>query len=581
MAFVHKDEAVKYPYFRDSITKSDIKKRCQKLKKEVKYLFRLSHKPFQVRGFNPNKHLSTNFRGKPHQILGKYHEAYDQLTDYYTEDARIRARFGSYRSVKENFDLFGPLLKQRSNTKTPHQFREYLFKTLKSCHNFRPSLAAWFYDFFNANSILDTSSGWGDRLLAACALDKTYLGMDPNRALTEGYNNIIKDLGSTQKHCVLTSGSEYLPTPLLEESMKTLKVKAFDLLFTSPPYFDYETYADHAQSMNQHKNEHSWLVHYMFRTLKRHVPRIKPNGHVVIYLQDVNEYDLIAPLISLLEHYQILHFEGMMAGENRLPYLIFKKVDNQFPKKLGNRYPDILESANRLIQFPDILDTEPTVQFSKKEILDVGPGSCTRRALTKHLLSSDAKIVHHVTSKCCPYVLHLAKTCQAVGKELVLYVDEYELTWSRKGKLVKEHPVKESQDFFEAMKLCKVVRSKRKNMFMDPETFLRAQVRSSPGDLILPFDVNKSNMTNLVETIHECLPFWNLDCNFEGSINIKKIHSKTYLASLKRVFPKASFSNTRVLFFLGDRLLPPSSFSGYTFASDPFVLNMFGGSFVL
>ena len=40
--------------------------------------------------------------------------------------------------------------------------------------------ACWTYKFFNANTVLDPFSGWGDRCIAAMSMNVDYTGCDSN-----------------------------------------------------------------------------------------------------------------------------------------------------------------------------------------------------------------------------------------------------------------------------------------------------------------------------------------------------------------------------------------------------------------
>ena len=48
---------------------------------------------------------------------------------------------------------------------------------------FPPFLAGQIYKYFDATNILDPYAGWGDRCIAAMALDINYIGIDSNTHL--------------------------------------------------------------------------------------------------------------------------------------------------------------------------------------------------------------------------------------------------------------------------------------------------------------------------------------------------------------------------------------------------------------
>lgn len=98
---------------------------------------------------------------------------------------------------------------------------------------FKPEAAKTFYEMFNAKHVLDLSSGWGDRLAGFCASSaKSYVGLDPNENLIEGYAKQKALYGKGKDITMVCTGSEdYKPK------------RKFDTIFTSPPYFNIERYS--------------------------------------------------------------------------------------------------------------------------------------------------------------------------------------------------------------------------------------------------------------------------------------------------------------------------------------------------
>jgi hypothetical protein len=115
-------------------------------------------------------------------------------------------------------------------------------KVLRSCiglrkyiaSQFRPSTAKAVYDYFGAVDVLDFSSGWGDRLCGFLASDaKSYVGIDPNERLFNNYTRMIDDFNVPNKKVEMFNCCA-------EKAMLTKR--KFDLVFTSPPYFNIERY---------------------------------------------------------------------------------------------------------------------------------------------------------------------------------------------------------------------------------------------------------------------------------------------------------------------------------------------------
>ena len=127
---------------------------------------------------------------------------------------------------------------------------------------FKPLVAKCIYDHYQAKKVIDISCGWGDRLAGFyCSKADEYLGCDPNGASYELYKEQCKEY------------EEVLSTPLFPVDIKfedhgdwfeitgNKRVRIYnrpaedidwkavadekhDLMFTSPPYFGIEKYAE-------------------------------------------------------------------------------------------------------------------------------------------------------------------------------------------------------------------------------------------------------------------------------------------------------------------------------------------------
>jgi 16S rRNA G966 N2-methylase RsmD len=161
--------------------------------------------------------------------------------------------------------------------------------TLRSCialrkyiaSQFRPSAAKAIYEYFNAKTVLDFSSGWGDRLTAAMATDnlKSYVGIDPNTNLTLGYAKQIETFNTNKNIRMIMKPAE--------EALLTLEYSP-DLVFTSPPYFIIERYSkDSTQSWQRYKKLNAWLDNFLFPVIEKSWELLQVNGHMVINISDV------------------------------------------------------------------------------------------------------------------------------------------------------------------------------------------------------------------------------------------------------------------------------------------------------
>ena len=102
---------------------------------------------------------------------------------------------------------------------------------------FKPVVAKTIYDMTKANTVLDTSCGWGDRLAGFFASNATeYYGCDPNPNTYKQYMKQIEEYSKffpNKKVKIYNCGAENLPYDELPD---------IDCAFTSPPYFSTERY---------------------------------------------------------------------------------------------------------------------------------------------------------------------------------------------------------------------------------------------------------------------------------------------------------------------------------------------------
>lgn len=177
-------------------------------------------------------------------------------------NSRIGSKFIHYFTMKERFETKG---RQNKSFYEIWENREELYKTkyiqtLKkyyvdtkqyineehfflvvsrlyygSITIFKASTALNIYRRFKPTSVLDMTMGWGGRLVGACALNVlAYTGIDLNEKLKTPYDemvDVLKDYTNTKI------------TLLFEDALKVDYDKMdYDLVLTSPPYYNIELY---------------------------------------------------------------------------------------------------------------------------------------------------------------------------------------------------------------------------------------------------------------------------------------------------------------------------------------------------
>ena len=155
----------------------------------------------------------------------------------------------------------------------------------KIATTFSPVYARAIYEYFNAKIVLDPSAGWGDRMIGAFYAGVTeYIGFDPNRDLREGYIKIMELLGVSLKELTpdsLIFNNNYKIYSLpFEIGSVNLTKNYFDLVFTSPPFFDYEIYNPNNPTYKD------WITEFYTPLVVNSVNALKSNGNLALYIGD-------------------------------------------------------------------------------------------------------------------------------------------------------------------------------------------------------------------------------------------------------------------------------------------------------
>lgn len=217
----------------------------------------------------------------------------NKASDYFHQIERWKCDATGYPSAQKTWDnekfrltLFKALFSLKVKEINPQILRNIISLRKYIASQFRPSAAKTIYEHFNAESVLDFSMGWGDRILGARTSNcvKNYVGFDPNINLLDGYINQIQSYHKLNGSKIIN----YKLFPNCAEDSSIGLNDTFDLIFTSPPYFDKEKY-DHSelQSFKKYKNFDSWMKNFLFKTIELRSKNLKRGGHLVINISDI------------------------------------------------------------------------------------------------------------------------------------------------------------------------------------------------------------------------------------------------------------------------------------------------------
>jgi hypothetical protein len=199
----------------------------------------------------------------------------------------IRSRFNHDNKLRRAIKLAYVHRDEGADTVVPKNIRRALeLVNGGTIQNFKPmnARAVWEHicPVFRGN-VLDFSSGYGGRMLGAMTsnLRYHYTGLDPNTRTFQGLEalgELLTEQGhgsGYEMHC--TPSEEFDPEPGF-----------YDAAFSSPPYFNLETYTDEpTQCMNRYTTLSAWFDGYVAPTLQMVHKSLANDG---IYAVNIADY---------------------------------------------------------------------------------------------------------------------------------------------------------------------------------------------------------------------------------------------------------------------------------------------------
>tara|TARA_Y100000034_G_scaffold64850_1_gene78492 strand:- start:1080 stop:2447 length:1368 start_codon:yes stop_codon:yes gene_type:complete len=263
---------------------------------------------------------------------------------------------------------------------------------------FRPSVAKFLYEAYSAKRILDTSMGWGDRLAGFWVSDaELYVGCDPNSETFECYKQqcfyYADLLGIDRQIRISGSGNEYFEFKSPKKHVIIHRVPSedfvwgewentFDYMFTSPPYFSVERYAqgslsESEQSWSRYPTFESWRDDFYLPTLQKTWESITDDGYMCINITEPKvqgkTYSICDDMVDFVGQNDDSNFLGMVG----LRFMQRPIASRYWSKSEGSKVYDIEDKVKKK-EYYDTVFIEPIWIFRKNN--------------DKHELSFDNKV---------------------------------------------------------------------------------------------------------------------------------------------------------------------------------------------
>lgn len=397
-----------FPYKKYYITPEQVNTIFENLQK---YTPSLTKKNYKIYNIPDLTYIEKCYLPEQAQIILKCgqsdYNTYNIIGDYFTEQCRMKAKrydqdlspFDYWQQNKQKVKDYA--LEKYSDQPLKFGLRESLYNLISEATSFRPTVAISMIKEFNGTRILDFSSGWGDRLIGAMAADvEYYCGVDPNPCLQQGYKQIINTFSKKSKTKVnmICSGIE---------TVEFTTDDKFDMILTSPPYFNLEVYSDDKnQSIDKNKTLDDWYNNFLIFSIKKVWQLLNNNGVMVLIINDIRNKDYyVKNMINDINKFTDSLYLGLISYAELVndkpnspqPMWIWRKVND-----LGNIQPVKVFDNNITIVYDQNFRTNNKDQSKNQN----------NKAKEDPKTKQDNK-----------KVVNLAKQCKLLQKKLIIYTN--------------------------------------------------------------------------------------------------------------------------------------------------------------
>lgn len=194
-----------------------------------------------------------------------------------------------FRDIVENSMKMWPHRKVFSPTNVRNAIR--IYSKTRSPTNFRPTIAKAIIERYTIenDTVLDFSAGFGGRLLGCLPLKRSLIAVDPADEQVNGLRSMVAYCQSNFN----VQAKVKIVQACAETYLRRLRANSISLVFTSPPYFNYESYGGGAtQSHIKFPSYDLWKTQFLDAVIKESHRIIKRNGYLVINIKNIGRLSL-------------------------------------------------------------------------------------------------------------------------------------------------------------------------------------------------------------------------------------------------------------------------------------------------
>jgi hypothetical protein len=199
--------------------------------------------------------------------------------------------------------------------------------------NFRPTLARGVIDRFSqpGNTVLDFSAGFGGRLVGCLTLQRAYIGIEPCRDQVAGLRENIRALSSVR----VSGASARIYAGCAERVIRRIASRSVDLVFSSPPYYDWERYSnEETQSSVRYGSYDGWLAGFLRPCIEESCRALRPKGCMIVNVSGKERRPFRDDVVQIADRAGFVLSREIPMLLARVPYL--------HPRTQGPYKPELL-----------------------------------------------------------------------------------------------------------------------------------------------------------------------------------------------------------------------------------------------
>jgi hypothetical protein len=184
------------------------------------------------------------------------------------------------------------ILQQADND--PEKADALIYRRVRGCGSFSPVWLITLLDKYKPKSLLDPCAGWGERMIACMIRSVEYTGVDPNSLLHYYYESIIdKFQVDRRRYTVIRAPFENA----------NLGSKTYDMVYTSPPFFNVEVYSQEATQSTASRNVSAWTTNFLLVLLDKAWQHLNAGGIMCIYLGAMGQDTYVQTMVDYMKTY--------------------------------------------------------------------------------------------------------------------------------------------------------------------------------------------------------------------------------------------------------------------------------------